>query len=141
MSLSATARAPVRVGFPTINDGSAPVLAAREQRPALTAEELAFARRVRPGWWRSCSPAILAFLFGAALVLVAGAAPPSVTVQRMLSADGDRGLAAEQSVVPGTGADYVLPRHLQWPEWPSLSSTAEGNGPLACDPAGPDMGC
>ena len=140
MSMSATARDPMRVGFATTNDGSVPVLpSGGEQRPVLGVEELAFARRVRPAWWRSGSPAIVAFLFGAALLLIAGAAPPSATVQRMLSADGDGGLAAEPSVMPG--ADYMLPRHLQSPEWPSLSTTAEESGPLACDPAGPNMGC
>jgi hypothetical protein len=140
MSMSATVRDPMRVGFSTTNNGSVPVLpSGGEKRPVLSAEALAFARRVRPAWWRTCSPAIVAFLFGAALLLVAGTAPPSATVQRMLSADADGGLAAEPWVMPG--ADYILPPHLQSPEWPSLSTTPEENGPLACDPAGPSMGC
>src|SRR5688572_22723163 len=116
MSLSATVRPPARGGVPI--NGSVPVVpslfpAGGEQSPALTSDELAFARRVRPPWWRSISPAIVTFLFGAALVLVAGSAPPTATVQRMLSDEGGA-LAAETSLEQVPGADYVLPRHLQW---------------------------
>lgn len=143
MSLSASVRPAVRVGLPTTHDGSVPVLpslrpSGGEPPSPLTSDDLAFARRVRAPWWRSISPAIVTFLFGAALLLVAGSAPPSATVQRMLSADGGGAWAAEQSALHGPGADYVLPPHLQWL---GLSGSLDGNVALACDPAGPEMAC
>jgi hypothetical protein len=100
-----------------------------------SAEERAFARRVRSPWWQSSLPLLVTGLFGLALAATAVAAPPTVTVRHMLAADHERAAAALDAVA--IGEDYSLPA--QWQ--PALSSPSVADGPFACDPASSAFAC
>jgi hypothetical protein len=100
-------------------------------------EEDAFARRVRPPWWRSSAPLVVGTLFGLTLVVTAVATPPSITVRNMLAADHERASAAAEVDASAIGTDYSLPGHWQ----PALSSPSAPDGPFACDPASSAFTC
>jgi hypothetical protein len=74
-------------------------------------ELAAFKHAVRPSWWRALWPLYTTAAFGAAVVLVASAAPPTITVRRMLTP-----AAAVQQPAPASALapdEYKLPNHWQ----------------------------
>ena len=93
------------------------------------AELDAFKRQVRPSWWRSLWPLYGTAIFGAAVVLVASAAPAPVTVRRMLAPAAH----VQPNVGPATqaGDEYQLPEH-----WRAAAAPS----PPACNPMS-GIGC
>jgi len=129
--MSSTATPPV----PGVGVWAAPGTASIPPRPMSrgspsTAELAAFKRAVRPTWWRSLWPLYTTVAFGAAVVLVASASPPTVTVRRMLA---PAAVAAPAPVPTPAREEYQLPAHWQ-------SALAPPIPRLGCDPTSPS-GC
>jgi hypothetical protein len=110
---SSSAPTVVTVGNHSTADPASPPAAVRNEPSS--PEQLEFARRVRSSRWQAFAPLLVTLLFGAALAFTAAAAPPTVTVQRMLNEEPTPQVLTAQSEGLDVSSGYELPSHWQWP--------------------------
>ena len=93
------------------------------------AELSAFTRAVRPSAWHWLSPLVASLSFSTALMILAGAAPQTTTVQRML-AEGSAVAARFVSAPAAPSMEgYRLPEH-----WQGSALRGPAAERLGCDP-------
>lgn len=98
-----------------------------------------FVQQLRAERWNECMPLVACVLGGAALLFVAGAAPPGEAARALLEAREIQDAAAVHALgLLGPASDYQLPLHWAWPKLSMLTDTSEL---IACAGTPPDARC